>query len=72
MTNLTFTVFQATPDEVAQRGGFCLDKDHAFDVNDYAEVYEIDADDIDAGDIATVQEAQGQLGKDFWIAITHD
>lgn len=71
MTNLTFTVFEATPEEIAQRGGFCLDQYQPFDANDYAEVYGLNVSDIDPQDVHAVQDAQSQLGKDFWIAVDH-
>ena len=43
-----------------------------FDVDDYAEAYGINSDDIDQQDIHNAQDAAGQLHTGEWLEVSHE
>jgi hypothetical protein len=71
MTSLTYEVIQSTAAEISNMTVFALDQQKPFDADDYAEWAGLNRADIDPADIHAIQDAQSQLGKDFWMIVSH-
>ena len=51
---------------------FYVEEGRFLDVDDYAEAYGINSDDIDPQDIHYAQDAAGQLHHDEWLEVSHE
>ena len=51
---------------------FYVEEGRFFDVDDYAEAYGINSDDIDVLSIHNVQDAAGQLRHGEWLEVSHE
>ena len=51
---------------------FYVEEGRFFDVEDYAEAYGINSDDIDVLSIHNVQEAAWQLHQGEWLEVSHE
>ena len=51
---------------------FYVEEGRFFDVDDYAEAYGINSDDIDQQDIHNAQDAAGQLHPGEWLEVSHE
>ena len=51
---------------------FYVEEGRFFDVDDYAEAYGINSDDIDPQDIHNAQDAAGQLLPVEWLEVSHN
>ena len=51
---------------------FYVEEGCFFDVDDYAEAYGINSDDIDQQDIHNAQDAAGQLYAGEWLEVSHE
>ena len=51
---------------------FYVEEGRFFDVDDYAEAYGINSDDIDPQDIHNAQDATGQLYPGEWLEVSHE
>lgn len=71
MINLTYKVIESTPADISNMTVFALDQKTPFDAADYAEWANINRPDMDADDVHAIQDAQSQLGKDFYMLIEH-
>ena len=69
MIKLTFNA-TTTPD--FSGFSFYVEAGRFFDVDDYAEAYGINSDDIDVLSIHNVQDAAVQLQHGEWLEVTHE
>ena len=51
---------------------FYVEEGRFFDVDDYAEAYGINSDDIDQQDIHNAQDAAVQLYTGEWLEVSHE
>ena len=51
---------------------FYVEEGRFFDVDDYAEAYGINSDDIDTQDIHNAQDAAVQLRTGEWLEVSHE
>ncbi len=51
---------------------FYVEEGRFFEVDDYAEAYGINSDDIDPKDIHNAQDAAGQLFPGEWLEVSHE
>ena len=51
---------------------FYVEEGRFFDVDDYAEAYGINSDDIDQQDIRSAQDAAGKLYSGEWLEMSHE
>ena len=64
--------FNATTTPDFSGFSFYVEEGRFFDVEDYAEAYGINSDDIDQQDIHNAQDAAGQLHTGEWLEVTHE
>lgn len=73
MTNRTLRlIHRVTTTPNSSPGLFFVEAGRDFDIGNYARAHEIDAGDIDADDVLTVQAAVAKLSQGEWLRVSHE